>query len=144
MKLTLRLVTTALLFGGSTLFAQVPGMMTMQQASVPQGTDLGANTTVTAPGIALGNRVKLRGFVDFRYDNTDIEYVDHDKRFRTGVDLDLLIDPADELNVVTFDPAYQVSCFVHLFTRFYRVCNESLCGQIRTLVITQRQASPQV
>jgi hypothetical protein len=67
-------------------------MMTMQQASVPQGTDLGANTTVNAPGIALGNRVKLRGFVDFRYDNTDIEYVDHDKRFRTGVDLDLLID----------------------------------------------------
>ena len=92
MKLTLRLVTTALLFGGSTLFAQVPGMMTMQQASVPQGTDLGANDTVNAAGIALGNRVKLRGFVDFRYDNTDIEYVDHDKRFRTGVDLDLLID----------------------------------------------------
>ncbi len=103
MKLTLRLVTTALLFGGSTLFAQVPGMMTMQQASVPQGTDLGANTTVNAPGIALGNRVKLRGYVDFRYDNTDLEATDrnmtsghvtghHDKRFRTGVDLDLLID----------------------------------------------------
>jgi hypothetical protein len=78
----------------------------MQQASVPQGTDLGANTTVNAPGIALGNRVKLRGFVDFRYDNTDLEAThrdmslggsgavtgDHDKRFRTGVDLDLLID----------------------------------------------------
>jgi hypothetical protein len=92
MKLTLRIVTTALLLGGSTIFAQVPGMMTMQQASVPQGTDLGANTTVNAAGIALGNRVKLRGFVDFRYDNTDVEYVDHDKRFRTGVDLDLLID----------------------------------------------------
>jgi hypothetical protein len=92
MKLTLCIVTTALLLGGSTIFAQVPGMMTMQQASVPQGTDLGANTTVNAAGIALGNRVKLRGFVDFRYDNTDVEYVDHDKRFRTGVDLDLLID----------------------------------------------------
>ena len=92
MKLTLRLVSTFLLFGGSSLFAQVPGMMTMQQASVPQGTDLGANTTVNAPGIALGNRVKLRGYVDFRYDNTDIEFMDHDKRFRTGVDLDLLID----------------------------------------------------
>jgi hypothetical protein len=67
-------------------------MMTMQQASVPQGTDLGANDTVNAAGIALGNRVKLRGFVDFRYDNTDVEYMEHDKRFRTGVDLDLLID----------------------------------------------------
>ena len=92
MKLTLRLVSTVLLFWGSSLFAQVPGMMTMQPSSVPQGTDLGANTTVNAAGIALGNRVKLRGYVDFRYDNTDIEYVDHDKRFRTGVDLDLLID----------------------------------------------------
>jgi hypothetical protein len=77
-------------------------MMTMQPASVPQGTDLGANNTVNAAGIALGNRVKLRGFVDFRYDNTDIEATagsqsagytgTHDKRFRTGVDLDLLID----------------------------------------------------
>jgi hypothetical protein len=80
--------------------------MTMQPASVPQGTDLGANTTVNAAGIALGNRVKLRGYVDFRYDNTDLEATNrdltlggsgdvtgnHDKRFRTGVDLDLLID----------------------------------------------------
>jgi hypothetical protein len=91
MKLTLCLVSSFLFLGGS-LFAQVPGMMTMQPASVPQGTDLGANNTVNAAGIALGNRVKLRGFVDFRYDNTDIEIVGHDKRFRTGVDLDLLID----------------------------------------------------
>jgi hypothetical protein len=91
MKLTLCLVSTFLFLGGS-LFAQVPGMMTMQPASVPQGTDLGANNTVNAAGIALGNRVKLRGFVDFRYDNTDIEFVEHNKRFRTGVDLDLLID----------------------------------------------------
>ena len=100
MKLTLCLVSSLLFLGGS-LFAQVPGMMTMQPASVPQGTDLGANNTVNAAGIALGNRVKLRGFVDFRYDNTDFEATDnngthvtgtHDKRFRTGVDLDLLID----------------------------------------------------
>jgi hypothetical protein len=91
MKLTLCLVSSFLFLGGS-LFAQVPGMMTMQPASVPQGTDLGANNTVNAAGIALGNRVKLRGFVDFRYDNTDIEFVEHNKRFRTGVDLDLLID----------------------------------------------------
>jgi hypothetical protein len=100
MKLTLCLVSSLLFLGGS-LFAQVPGMMTMQPASVPQGTDLGANNTVNAAGIALGNRVKLRGFVDFRYDNTDLEATDdngthvtgnHDKRFRTGVDLDLLID----------------------------------------------------
>ena len=74
MKLTLRLVSSILFFGGS-LFAQVPGMMTMQPASVPQGTDLGANTTVNAAGIALGNRVKLRGFVDFIYNYGDIQDV---------------------------------------------------------------------
>jgi hypothetical protein len=98
MKLTLRLVTIALLFGGSTLFAQVPGMMTMQQASVPQGTDLGANDTVNAAGIALGNRVKLRGFVDFIYNYGDIDdvgTVDLDGKeasFSTAADLDFLFD----------------------------------------------------
>ena len=98
MKLTLRLVTIALLFGGSTLFAQVPGMMTMQQASVPQGTDLGANDTVNAAGIALGNRVKLRGFVDFIYnygDIGDVGSVNMDGKeasFSTAADIDFLFD----------------------------------------------------
>jgi len=40
--------------------------MTMQP-SAPEGTALGANTTSGAAGIALGNRVVMRGFVDFVY-----------------------------------------------------------------------------
>ena len=97
MKLTLRLVSSILFFGGS-LFAQVPGMMTMQPASVPQGTDLGANTTVNAAGIALGNRVKLRGFVDFTYNYGDIQDVGSqgidgkEAKFNTAADVDFLFD----------------------------------------------------
>jgi len=98
MKLTLRLVSSILFLGGS-LFAQVPGMMTMQPASVPQGTDLGANTTVNAAGIALGNRVKLRGFVDFTYNYGDINVDDINASasgkhsdFSTTADLDFLFD----------------------------------------------------
>jgi hypothetical protein len=73
-------------------------MMTMQPASVPQGTDLGANNTVNAAGIALGNRVKLRGFVDFRYAygdlnaHSDLNASKKDARFQTSADLDLLFD----------------------------------------------------
>jgi hypothetical protein len=91
MKLTLCLVSSLLLLGGS-LFAQVPGMMTMQPASVPQGTDLGANNTVNAAGIALGNRVKLRGFVDFAYSHLDNELDTDDDRFTTAADVDFLLD----------------------------------------------------
>ncbi len=97
MKLTLRLVSSILFLGGS-LFAQVPGMMTMQPASVPQGTDLGANTTVNAAGIALGNRVKLRGFVDFTYNYGDIQDVGSqgidgkEAKFNTAADVDFLFD----------------------------------------------------
>ena len=91
MKLTLCLVSSLLLLGGS-LFAQVPGMMTMQPASVPQGTDLGANNTVNAAGIALGNRVKLRGFVDFVYSHLDNETGTDDDRFTTAADVDFLLD----------------------------------------------------
>ena len=101
MKLTLCLVSSFLFLGGS-LFAQVPGMMTMQPASVPQGTDLGANNTVNAAGIALGNRVKLRGFVDFAYSYGDLNAPEgnatissasnKDARFHTAADLDFLFD----------------------------------------------------
>ena len=34
-------------------------------SSYSDGTTLGANETLTADGIALGNAVKLRGYVDF-------------------------------------------------------------------------------
>ena len=61
----------SLLLSGGFIFAQMPGMMTMQQASAPQGTTLGANTTSGAVGIALGNRVVMRGYVDFIYSTTN-------------------------------------------------------------------------
>ena len=51
----------SLAFAGST-FAQMSGYSTSQS----DGTTLGANETLTADGIALGNAVKLRGYVDFR------------------------------------------------------------------------------
>ena len=57
---------SALLFTGAYLSAQMPGMMTMQP-SAPEGTALGANTTSGSAGIALGNRVVMRGYVDFIY-----------------------------------------------------------------------------
>ena len=44
------------------LFAQMSGYST---SSYSDGTTLGANETLTADGIALGNAVKLRGYVDF-------------------------------------------------------------------------------
>ena len=97
MKLSLSLLF-AFLFAGGTLFAQVPGMMTMQPASVPDGTDLGANTTVNAAGIALGNRVKMRGFVDFTYSygdlnaHPDLNASQKDARFSTAADIDFLFD----------------------------------------------------
>ena len=58
------LTLVSLLFSGAFLSAQMPGMMTMQSSS-SQGTALGANTTSGAAGIALGNRVVMRGYVDF-------------------------------------------------------------------------------
>ena len=95
---------TALLFSGVFLSAQMPGMVTMQQASASQGTTLGANTTSGAAGIALGNRVVMRGFVDFQYDNTDLEVVNnHDKRFRTGADVDFLFDFSPVTSEVHFN-----------------------------------------
>ena len=57
------LVTISILT--TSLFGQMPNAASMQ-SSAPEGTSLGANNTLTANGIALGNRVKMRGFVDFR------------------------------------------------------------------------------
>lgn len=75
------------------LFAQVPNIATMQSPA-PEGTSLGANNTLSSSGIALGNRVKMRGFVDFRYDYTDLDDLatDDDARFRTAADVDFLFD----------------------------------------------------
>ncbi len=86
-----------MLFFGAILSAQMPGGITMQQASGPQGTTLGANTTSGAAGIALGNRVVMRGYVDFVFG-----YHDEDKNsthggsqseaFDTSADVDFLFD----------------------------------------------------
>ena len=58
-----------------------------------EGTSLGANETLNASGISLGNRVKMRGFVDFRYDYTDLDELgDDDARFHFWPDIDFLFD----------------------------------------------------
>jgi hypothetical protein len=81
----------------SLVYAQTSRMM-MPSVSSPavsgEGTELGANTTLSSSGIALGNRVKMRGFVDFRYDYTDLDDLatDDDARFRTTADIDFLFD----------------------------------------------------
>jgi len=86
-----------MLFSGAILSAQMPGGITMQQASGPQGTTLGANTTSGAAGIALGNRVVMRGYVDFvfKYDDENKNST-HDgsqsEAFDTSADVDFLFD----------------------------------------------------
>jgi len=80
----------SLAFAGSS-FAQMSGYSTSQS----QGTTLGANETLTADGIALGNAVKLRGYVDFilgrvAEDNNGVES-NKDTTSATA-DLDFLID----------------------------------------------------
>jgi hypothetical protein len=83
---------SALLFTGAFLSAQMPGMVTMQQASASQGTTLGANTTSGAAGIALGNRVVMRGFVDFQFKYDDEDGSSQREEFNTKSDVDFLFD----------------------------------------------------
>jgi len=79
----------SLAFAGST-FAQMSGY---SSSNYSDGTTLGANETLTADGIALGNAVKLRGYVDFMYGYSDwSEDVEEDKRFNTNADVDFLFD----------------------------------------------------
>ena len=77
----------SLAFAGST-FAQMSGYSSSQS----DGTTLGANETLTADGIALGNAVKLRGYVDFIYSYYDINGVGDDARFTSSGDVDFLFD----------------------------------------------------
>ena len=76
----------SLAFAGST-FAQMSGYSTSQS----DGTTLGANETLTADGIALGNAVKLRGYVDFRLQRMDSGSNGMDTTHAHN-DTDLLID----------------------------------------------------
>ena len=85
----------SLLFSGAFLSAQMSGMMTMQQNSNSRGTALGANTTTGAAGIALGNRVVMRGYVDFIFDYQDGNASTPDTQtesFSTSADVDFLFD----------------------------------------------------
>ena len=82
----------SLLVSGGFIFAQMPGMMTMQQASGPQGTTLGANTTSGAAGIALGNRAVMRGYVDFVFKYDDENGAAQTEAFNTSSDIDFLFD----------------------------------------------------
>ena len=86
---------TALLSTAAFLSAQMPGMATMQRASASQGTTLGANTTSGAAGIALGNRVVMRGYVDFQFQHEDDEgnpTGGDNEEFETTADIDFLFD----------------------------------------------------
>jgi predicted porin len=86
------------LFLGASAFAQIPGMMTTQISSAPEGTALGANETLSASGIALGNRVKMRGYIDFilKYDDEDHvgggTSAKQNEQFTTAGDIDFLFD----------------------------------------------------
>lgn len=65
--------------------------MTVQSGS--QGTSLGANDTLAYNGIALGNRVKMRGYVDFIFSHHDIDGpTENPTDFATASDIDFLFD----------------------------------------------------
>jgi hypothetical protein len=79
----------SLAFAGST-FAQMSGYSSSQS----DGTTLGANETLTADGIALGNAVKLRGYVNtilHRNDESGAGNMASDGTFVNG-DIDFLIN----------------------------------------------------
>ena len=84
----------ALAMGVTASVAQIPGMMSMPSAQPLEGTSLGANETIAYDGIALGNRVKLRGYVDFIYGYNDPyeSTNEDDARFTTAGDVDFLFD----------------------------------------------------
>ena len=91
------LLPSTLLLLGISLSAQMPGMMSMQAATA-DGTSLGANETLAYNGIALGNRVKMRGYVDFIFGYDDEDDVaggdpeEQNEQFNTASDLDFLFD----------------------------------------------------
>ena len=74
------------------LFAQMSGYST---SSYSDGTTLGANETLTADGIALGNAVEIGGYVDFilgRAANDDNGTDSNSDTTSVSADVDLLID----------------------------------------------------
>ncbi len=93
MKKFIGLLLSLALAGSS--FAQMSGY---SSSNYSEGTTLGANETLTADGIALGNAVKLRGHIDFLFHYEDEKGVQganngaQDEDFKGSVDLDFLFD----------------------------------------------------
>ena len=85
------LLPSTLLLLGISLSAQMPGMMSMQAATA-DGTSLGANHTLATDGIALGNRVKMTGFVDFIFMYDDLDGGAQTEDFSSAADVDFLFD----------------------------------------------------
>ncbi len=82
----------SMLFLGANLFAQIPGMTSTQISSSSDGTSLGSNETLAYSGIALGNAVKLRGYVDFIFNYDDMSGGAQNESFSTASDVDFLFD----------------------------------------------------
>ena len=86
----------SMLFLGANLFAQIPGMTSTQISSSYDGTSLGSNETLAYSGIALGNAVKLRGYVDFIFNYEDLkgdpDGKEQEEYFSTASDVDFLFD----------------------------------------------------
>ena len=80
------------LFSINTLTAQIPGGSAVATSYASEGTSLGANETIAYNGISLGNRVKLRGYVDFIFGYTDADGDGEVVDFGTDADLDFLLD----------------------------------------------------
>jgi hypothetical protein len=80
----------SLAFAGST-FAQMSGY---SSSSYSDGTALGANETSNADGIALGNAVKLRGYIDtvFSHLDNDDDAITNETDITADADMDFLID----------------------------------------------------
>lgn len=79
-----------------TFFIAFPFLLSGQSntatSSAPTGTTLGSNDTIAYEGIALTNRLKLRGYVDFIYGYGDLDEIVDDSRFSTAADMDFLFD----------------------------------------------------
>ena len=88
MKKIIGLFLSLALAGSS--FAQMSGYSSSQS----DGTSLGANETSNANGIALGNAVKLRGYIDTRLSHvdTDGDSSDNPTDISATADMDFLID----------------------------------------------------
>ena len=86
MKKIIGLFLSLALAGSS--FAQMSGYSSSQS----DGTSLGANETSNADGIALGNAVKLRGYIDTIFSHKESNNTSNPTDISASADLDILID----------------------------------------------------